>query len=281
MGMADVAPAAGTTELARDLGVLSSLVHFGWLNTQQLQALCFPGAALATVRTTLHAFEEANWIQHVRWRIGPPDGGYIWAVRRKGIRILTQYFPIVPQIVTDLARPSSALEQEEWRVQLLIRTFVTRFVVEARRHPLLAACTVTLPPQTWQPDVAGPHLEPGARLAIVWDPPTRHEPSWLPWTSIAPLIGRPTQYALYCDRQVPAEQLKWLVAGWVERARVEQHIPVLLLNNAERYCLAIAALAPLRAEQPMRLTTWPDLQHSIVRGLWRDERGSAIPLQPT
>ncbi len=55
--------------LQRDIAVLSALAHLGWLTTEQVHALCFPGAMVSTVRTTLRYFREAGWVYAARWRI--------------------------------------------------------------------------------------------------------------------------------------------------------------------------------------------------------------------
>jgi len=256
--------------LAREVSVLSSLAHCGWLNTQQLQALCFHGFAISTVRTTLRYFEEAGWVHHVRWRVGSPDGGHIWAILPKGVRVLERYLPVTPQLMQDLSRPSSALEQEEWRVQLAVRSFVTRFVLEARHQPLLATASVTLPTNTRRSELDCPRIEPDVSLFIEWERQTTQSSNWLPWTSPPSACGRPTQYALYCDRTVALSYLPWLIRTWTASVTTEPRIIVLLLNSEDRQVAARNVLNELDSKAPLRVAIWADLEHGIFQGNWRN-----------
>ncbi len=264
------------TPLTRELNVLSSLAHFGWLNTQHLHALCFHGMAVATVRTTLRYFEEAGWVRHVRWRLGSPDGGHVWAIQFKGIRLLEQYLPVVPQIVSDLSRPTSALEQEEWRIQVTVRNFVTRFVLEARQRPLIATASLSVPSRTWQHALAAPRITPDAILSLVWERPKIQLSSWLPWTDSAPPGGRPTQFALYCDRTATISHLSWFIHTVTADVQDKPRIAVLVLGSAERQAAAQDTMRQLGRQPACRIATWAELEHGLFSC-----HGQAAVVQPT
>lgn len=269
------------TPLTRELSVLSSLSQFGWLTTQQLHALCFQGMAVSTVRTTLHYFEEANWVHHVRWRIGAPDGGHIWAIQLKGIRTLQQYLPAVPRIVCDLSRPTCALEQEEWRVQLAIRNFMTRFVLETRQRPLVAVASVALPTTTWQHALATPRIQPDFSLSLAWDPAVVQSSIWLPWTDPASADAEsvralPARFALYCDRTARASHLAWLIRTVTAETTGELQLPIVVLRSEDRRAAAQEALCQIDPQPVCHVVTWAELEYGLLARRWRDHDQPAM-----
>jgi hypothetical protein len=251
------------TDLSREFRVLSSLAYFGWLDSQQLQALCFPDSTMSTVRTTLHYFEEAGWVHHVRWCIGPPDGGHIWATRSKGIQMIERSVSIVPHPVSDLARPTTAIEREEWRVQLAIRTLVTRLVLRARQQPLLASLALTLPPTTWQAALADPGLEPDAVLSIGPDGRRRQQSTWLPWVPSAPLAASSVAFAIYGDRSTPDEHLPSLVRSLACAQHATPYVIVVVLNSEARLAVAQNTVNEIHAARSAHVTTWQRAQDCI------------------
>src|SRR3712207_6058476 len=134
--------------LKRDVATLSTLAHLHCGTVQHLHALCFPHHARATVRVSLHYLAAAGFVAQSTWQTkrvsrmrGPEtreEGGQVWTLTPKGHALLQQYVPDVPPLAwIDLARPSTALEHEEWRVRLDVRTLLIRLVLEARSAALL------------------------------------------------------------------------------------------------------------------------------------------------
>ena len=131
--------------LRRDIAILSTLAHLHCATVLQLHALCFPYQTLATARITLYYLAEANFGIRTCWRLKREtrERGQIWTLTAKGHDLLRRYVHDVPALTfLDLARPSTSLEHEEWRVRLQVRTLVLRLLLEARRAPLLQCLAV-------------------------------------------------------------------------------------------------------------------------------------------
>lgn len=264
------------TSLGRELSVLSSLSQFGWLTTQQLHALCFQGMAVSTARTTLHYFEEANWVYHVRWRIGGPECGHIWAIQLRGIRTLEQYLPTARQIVSDLSRPTSALEKEEWRVQLAVRNFMTRLVLEARQRPLVAAASFAVPGNSWQHALVAPLIQPDLTLSLAWEQAVVQSSTWLPWIDTVDADAEaarvlPAHFALYCDRTASASHLSWLMRTVATESIGKPAMPVVVLRNEDRRAAAQDALYQIASPPVCRIVTWAELEQGLSARLWRGD----------
>ncbi len=172
--------------LRRDIAILSTLAHLHCATVLQLHALCFPYQTLATARITLYYLAEANFVIRTCWSLKREtrERGQIWTLTAKGHDLLRRYVHDVPALTfLDLARPSTSLQHEEWRVRLQVRTLVLRLLLEARRAPLLQCLDVLLPttanwPTSWG---GAPQVEPDALISIVWQPGTRKGGEWLPW----------------------------------------------------------------------------------------------------
>src|SRR3954453_2462005 len=122
--------------LKRDGAILSTLAHFQCATVHQLHPLCFPSHTLATARITLYYLAEAHFIARSNWRLKREshERGQVWTLTAKGHALLQRYVQHTPPLThIDLARPSSAIEHEEWRVRIQIRTLLVRLLLEARR----------------------------------------------------------------------------------------------------------------------------------------------------
>ena len=261
-----------------DLAVLNTLTHVGWLNMQLWQALCFPGLTIATVRTRLRYLEEAHWIEHIRWRVGPNNGGQIWSITWQGFQMVERYLPVLAlRVAPDLTRPTTALEQEEWRVRLAIRTFVVRLILAARQRPLLSSFTLTLPQIGWPSALGGPALRPDGELSIAWQPAVVKPDNWLPWPSMTTDVVAAVRYPIYIDRAVELSHLSWLVEACAAEPSEQRCIPVVVLQREDHYRQAKQELEALSLQRSVRLATWVALDASIIQGGWR-EQDQAAPL---
>jgi hypothetical protein len=197
-------PATPSNDLvAREVTVLRTLAHVGWLTTDQLHALCFPGDAMATVRTTLRSLEDAGWICHARWRIKSTSGSNVWGIGYKGPFILSRYGDGVPPRLLNLTRPSTAIEHEEWYVRLQARLLLVRLILCARQTALLAHLDATFTDaDPIISDVASGGTPPDAVFMITWAPPIVQRFDWLPWLHRG--VARPgdhtVRYAVFFDR---------------------------------------------------------------------------------
>lgn len=195
--------ARSTTLVTREITVLRTLALVGWLTTEQLHVLCFPGDAMATVRLTLRYLEGAGWLRHARWRIKATSGSNVWCLGHKGPLILNRYGDGTPPRVVDLARPSTAIEHEEWFVRLQVRLLLVRLILEARQTVLLNDVNVTLSdvePSTH--GFASDAILPDVMFTAFWTPQVMHAFDWLPWLHVNNVRcdTEPTRYALYFDR---------------------------------------------------------------------------------
>ncbi len=254
--------------LNNDLAVLHTLAHVGWLTTQQVQALCFPGYTIATVRLRLRYLQEAHWIEHVRWRVSPSGGGHIWSITRQGVGIAERYLPVpVPTLISDLGRPTTALEQNEWRIRLAIRNLVVRLILAARRLALLSSLELTLPPYAWPPELAVPTMQPDVELAINWHPPTVKTDTWLPWSDLPSGADQTTHYVIYVERSTGLSHATWLPKACTARTEQEAQIPVVVLQQADRYEHIQEQLCSHDVDS-IRLSTWPSLEAGLLEGAW-------------
>ncbi len=261
----------------RDIAVLTTLAYAGWLTTEQLHRLCFPGYVLATTRITLRAFGEAGWIRQVRWRIAPQCHDHLWVITSKGIEVVGRYHDVRSiRIPHDHGRPSTALELQEWRIQVAVRHFVTELILAARRSSLLADLAVQLP--CWPP--FGHVTVPDAVFSIVWRPAAIQAPSWLPWPATQPTADRSAlQYPLYLDRSLDAYGAIVVPDLCVNSADRPQ-IPIIVLQSEERRRLVQHRVQSLAAERPVRLGTWEALEGDIEQDGWYDSHGNCCTLQP-
>lgn len=261
----------------RDVAVLTALAYAGWLTTEQLHRLCFPGYVLATTRITLRAFGEAGWIRQVRWRIAPQSHDHLWIITSKGLEVVGRYHDVRSvKIPYDLRRPSTALEQQEWRIQVAVRHFVTALILAARRSSLLADLAVQLP--CWPP--LGHVTVPDAVFTIVWRPAVTQGPSWLPWPVTQPPVYQSAlQYPLHLDRSLDAHGAIVVLDAATNPAGPSQ-IPIIVLRSEERRRFVQHRLQSLPAERPVRLGTWEALEGDIEQDGWYDSHGNCCTLQP-
>ncbi len=277
-----VTTAACDTRLTRDVAVLSTLAHVAWLTTDQLHALCFPETKLATVRTALRYYEEAGWLRRARWGISGCPKHHVWTITTKGNTIVARYTPIhvQPQFV-DLSRPSTALEQDEHRVQMVVRTFLVRLILEARARPCLAQLSVTLkggtPAHSGVPFAA---IAPDAMLSVVWEPARRQAAIWLPWRDGAQHTDHLMHYPLYVDRAVHPDQHAVMFAERDAPSATHPCIPLLICDHDDRLRAVQHTLQARMPQQAVRMSTWTRLERGITEHTWQDAAGHACTLRP-
>lgn len=277
--------------LKRDIAVLSTLAHVHYGTIQQLHALCFPNYALATTRMSLHYLEAAGLVTHSTWRLrrgryiaGPEIGcerGQVWILTARGWYLLQQYTTNVPPFMSvDLARPSTAIEHEEWRVRLDVRFLLMRLVLEARDRALLNDVEIILPggagwPEGWQ---YASCPQPDALISVLWSPTVCQPYDWLPW--IAPRTGLTNQihYPIYLERNLSKRSITEVVCAWSQISTEHPFIPTVILNTEERLVSTYQRAVALPNPPFLRLTTWNALEAGVVRNEWRDEHGRVCGL---
>lgn len=270
--------------LKRDIGILRTLARFHCATASQLHALCFPFQTLATARTTLYYLAEARFIARSTWRVRGPrhEQGQVWTFAAKGHDLLQRYVPLVPPFARiDLGRPSTALEHEEWRVRILVRTLLVRLILEARRMPLLCDLDVQLPgtaswPSTWS---QLPQPEPDAVLSIVWLPAKRQPADWLPWVGADPLPASAVRYPIFVERTHARADCAELTSIGAEPSASIHHIPIMILQDEERCAAARQQLAALTQVPTVRMATPKLLQDGPVQSVWRDGHGEPCHLR--
>ena len=268
--------------LKRDLAVLKTLAHLGCTTFQHLHALCFPGCVAATARGALAHLCAADAITHTRWMLRHTNQqrGQIWALTTKGFDLLRRYEALPPTMLDiDLGRPSTAVEHDEWRVRMDVRTLIVALIVQARRAAFLTQLRMTLP-HTW-PTAFGRECRPDAVLHIVWQAPSMKHSDWLPWPEAMSVRAQPIHYPIYLDRTAATSPVCWVqhAAGAVP---VDYPcVAVVVLNSEERYIQAQQELTALRYHEPVRLNTWQALAAGVASTPWRDIQGRVCSLQPT
>lgn len=258
----------------REVAVLSTLAHLGSLSIQHLHALCFPNCMLATARTHLRYLEDAGYVRHARWRIKASSGyqGQMWTITTKGARMAEHYLPsAASHQILDLARPSTALEHEEWRVRIDVRSFLVKLIMEARRRPLLAHLALAQP-RVWPAalNTGGYDLVPDITLSIVWQPGHANPMDWLPWQSgPSAHAGQPVEYAIWVDRNLGEFPVDRLLEGGVV-CNGHSKATTCVVRGSEHYALAQDQNARLHQPVGVRLVTWEMLEEGIIAGGWRD-----------
>jgi hypothetical protein len=242
---------------------------------------------------TLHYLAAAGFVAHSTWQTKAASNtrglemtrerGQVWTLTLKGYNLLQQYAADVPPLASiDLARPSTALEHEEWRVRLDVRTLLMRLVLEARSTALLNCVEIRLPSSTPWPTawMCVPCSPPDAVVSILWSPAIHRPADWLPW--IAPARGPvgPIRYPIYLERSQSHRSVTDIARAWRQVSSKHLHIPVVILQSEDRYALIFQQLATLPQAPSFRLTTWAGLESGISQGQWRDERGATCGLRP-
>ncbi len=260
--------------LTSDVAILTALAHCGWLATNHLHALCLPGAVVATVRTTLRYLAEARWIVPIRWRIGVPDGGHAWAITPQGVALLTRYLPVErPQVINDLGRPRSAVEQAEWVVQRLVRDLVVRLVHEARQAAVLAALTPRFAP--WPPVWGGAEAADSV-LQIAWHPPRQQAAQWVPWARLD-RDAEFMRYVLLVVRDADPLPVRQLLTFPMTATTV----PVLIVHDAaERHHVQqqLQRLEPHGRPRQVRISDRWTLMAGVSGRWWWDGTGQRCTL---
>ncbi len=273
--------------LKRDVAILSTLAQFHCATVPQLHALCFPHHALATARTTLFYLAEAHFIARSTWRVRglSKERGQVWILTAKGHDLLQRYTPPLPPLARlDLCRPSTALEHDEWRVRIWIRTLLVRFLLEARRTPFLHGLEVQLPgnsswPTSWA-QLSQP--EPDAFISVVWQPAVRQATDWLPWLASGPLVDTVIHYPIFVERTHAQTNVAELVPVWTANSSPSLHIPIVILQDEARYAAISAQVSRLSPASTIRIATWTALEAGITQDDRRDEHnlGCGLPLLP-
>ena len=271
--------------LKRDIAILSTLAHLHYATVQQIHALCFPYHTLATARMTLHYLAEANFVAHSSWRVRglSRELGQVWTLTAKGNGLLQRYVPHVPPLARiDLARPGSALEHEEWRVRIHVRTLLVRLLLEARATDVLSCVEVQLPWNASWPTAWGlvPQPEPDALIAVAWNPAERQPTDWLPWLAPTSVSTSAIRYPIYLERTYAQTNVAEALQTWAQLWPAPGHIPVVILQHEGRYAPTYQQLATLPLSPPLRLATWTALEAGITHEQWRDERGMPCGLHP-
>ncbi len=279
--------------LKRDVAILSTLAHLHCGTVQHLHALCFPHRALATVRTSLHYLAAAGFVAQSTWqtrRVSRERGqdisrerGQIWMLTPKGHDLLQQHILDAPPLAwIDLARPSTAIEHEEWHVQLDVRTLLVRLLLEARCTALLNYVELYLPggigwPWPWR-CAACP--QPDALISILWHPAICQSVDWLPWVAPAENAVGATHYPIYLERIHSQFSVTEIVRALAQTPTEPLHIPVVILQSEDHYASTYHQLAALPHLSPIRLATWTALEGGIAQEWWRNEEGITCGLHP-
>jgi hypothetical protein len=275
-----------TDALKRDVAILSTLAQLHYAVLPQLHALCFPLHTLATARLTLHALAEATLVSPSPWQIngGCCARGRVWTLTVKGYDLLQRYASHVPPLARlELARPSTRLEQEEWRVRLAVRTVLVRLLLEARGQPVLHRAAVSVPSQACWPTACGggSHPAPDAVVSIVWHPAVQQPADWLPWLLPSPGPSEAIHYPIYLERAHTPTSLASILPLWVEICPAPSYIPVMILHDETRFAPPDQHHPPESPVPALRLAPWSALAASIVEASWRNACGLRCSLRPS
>jgi hypothetical protein len=271
--------------LRRDVAILSTLAHLHSATIQQIHALCFPYHALATTRTTLRYLAEAHFVAHSSWRLKHEsyERGQVWVLAARGHDLLQRYAPHVPPLARiDLGRPSTAVEHEEWRVRLQVRTLLVRLLLEARQRPLLQCIEVQLPWSASWPTAWGqaPLPDPDACMIVAWHPAERKAGDWLPWLEAEAPQGAMIHHPIYLERIHARTNLVAMLLAWSGSMPDGQQVPLVILQDEDRCAPALQQLQALREIPAVRLTSWAAMSMGLAQAQMRDEHGLACALRP-
>lgn len=256
-----------------DNTILNTLAQLGCASFEQLHALCFPSAVLATARLKLNALVEAGVIMNSPWRLPSRSrhSGHVWTITQRGLEVMQPSSDAPPLSIPDMGRPSTAREYEEWRVRLQVRTFVVRLILEARQDRVCADFDVSF--SLAHPTPLGPlyPAQPDAVLSVQWDPSVVQPTDWLPWHSRLRDGAAVVRYPIYLERQGNVASLEQLIERSVEQSNAG--VALLLLTSADRQRIALDLLRHRGYSAPMRLAHWGALQNEINSTAWRDAVG--------
>lgn len=263
-----------------DNTILNTLAHLGCASFEQLHALCFPNAVLATARLKLNALVEAGVIMHSPWRLPSRSrhSGHVWTITQYGMEAMEPLSDAPILSIPDMGRPSTAREYEEWRVRLQVRTFVVRLILEARQDRLCADFDASF--SLAHPTPLGPlyPAQPDAILSVQWDPSAVQATDWLPWRSQIMSGAAVVRYPAYIERQGNVASLEQLVERSIEQST--PGVPLVILTSADRQRIVLDLLRHRGYTQPMRLAHWGALQNEVDGTAWRDALGGIRRLRP-
>jgi hypothetical protein len=262
-----------------DHTIVSTLAHLGCASFEQLHALCFPNAVLATARLKLNTLIDGGVIMHSPWRLPSRSrhSGHVWTITQQGLDMLERAGTRTAASIPDMGRPSTGREYEEWRVRLLVRTFVVRLILEARQDPLCANLSVTF--LLAHPTPLGPlyAAQPDALLSVRWEPAAVQAPDWLPWCGAAAHDAAAARYRIYVERQGNVASLDQLIERSVDQPA--PGVPLVLMTTADRQRIAFDLLRHRGYSQVFRIAQWGALQTSVDGRVWRDAAGEARKLR--
>jgi hypothetical protein len=250
--------------LRRDVAILSTLAQLHCATIPQLYALCSPNHTLTTVRTSLFYLAEAHCIAHSTWRVRglTRERGQVWVLTAKGHETLRRYSPHFPPLACiDLGRPSTALEYEEWRVRIWIRTMLVRFLLHARYTSFLNRLEFQLP---WNPSDLVPSKptlppEPDATVLVVWHPAERQPNDWLPWLVPLPASQSVSQsvvcYPIFVERTHARIDIASLVSSWSATSIPSHYVPLVILQDEARSAEVHTQVSMLPAASSIRIVT--------------------------
>ena len=262
-----------TLRLQRGLCVLRTLAHLGCGHFGHLHTICFPGGSQSTMRLVLHDLERVHYILRSQWRLTHDnERGSVWTITRDGLAFLAQREDLPPtRPLLDLGRPSTRHESAAWQARLQIRTVLARLILEVRQYPLVAWLSIVAGDLTSAAPFGAPRIDPDALVSVVWHPPLRQGPDWLPWETPAP--SRPVTYAMYVLHEESVPVLDAMLA----RAADEQTVPVLMCCSDAQRLQLLERVAALPA---VRLTTHHALGSAFAESWW-DRTGQSCSLELT
>jgi len=271
--------------LRRDVAILSTLDHLHCATVSQLHAICFPYNTLATARLSLHSLTQARFIAHTPWQVqcGSREGGQIWSLTAKGNDVLQRYVPHVPPLARlDLACPSSAIEHEEWRVRLQVRTLLVRLALEVRQTAVLQSIAVHLPWNMSWPSAWGhlPLPDPDACITVTWQPAERKPGDWLPWLEPTTTGGSIVYHPIFLERSYARVNLLDLLTIWAERWPDGPCVPLVILQEDDHCTPVVQQFQSVPQVPAVRLASWAALTSGVTHARLLDERGEPCCLRP-
>ncbi len=277
----DLGASSGAVQLRRELACLRLLTHLGCATLPQLQTACFPQAALSTVRYQLRRLCDAGWLTHSPWYLPRTnhERGQVWTITLRGRAFLNQYDPAPPFTgPLDLGCPTTALERDEWRIRLAVRTFVIQLIHAARQHPFLAHLHVAAPLSWPTPLVGVGPVVLEALLRIAWEPAVQQDAYWLPWPAAPDVAATTVTYRVFVDRGGPLDALVTRAERGAARAT---DVLLLIADTPERLHALCALVHGATRRTPVRLTCWAALAERTCMDGWFDAYGQhgGLPLR--
>lgn len=274
-----MAPTHAPTDHPSTQTVLATLAHLGCATLSQLHALCFPQAFASTVRLALMALVEAGLITHSHWRLAQGERCQVWTITTKGLAQVRRDLPHLANVhAPDLNRPSTPREKDEWSVRIEVRSWIVRFVMEARQQPVCASATLStslLYPVPLAPD--GPP-QPDALIGLTWESATTQAPDWLPWIGSTTTEAPRTRYPVYVERIGHPKALERWIRHCTQAGK--DSTPLLILTSPDRYQDVANLFPQAHHDSPIRLCSRVEIGRGFLRAPWRDIHGQRCSLRP-